>query len=45
MMTKERHMLIELGTVSSATKGFQPGVLSDPPIAGKTPQNVKRDAA
>jgi hypothetical protein len=44
MMTKETAMFFELGTVSSATKGFQPGLQTDPPIAGKTLQNVKRVA-
>lgn len=37
-------MFIELGTVSSATKGFEPGLQSDPPILGKTVQSVKRVA-
>jgi hypothetical protein len=42
MQHEEIVMIIEIGTVSEATKGFQPGVQTDPAIAGKTPINVKR---
>ena len=44
MMTKETDMFIELGTVSAATKGFQPGVQQDPPIGSKKVNLVLRVA-
>ena len=37
-------MFIELGTVSAATKGFQPGVQQDPPIGSKKVNLVLRVA-
>ena len=37
-------MIIELGTVSEATKGYEPGIQTDPAIPGKMPTWVKRVA-
>lgn len=37
-------MIIEIGRVSEATRGFEPGVQADPAIPGKMPMWVKRIA-
>jgi len=35
-------MIIELGSASLVTKGFVPGIHTDPPLPFKTPRNVTR---
>lgn len=35
-------MIIELGTVSVATRGFMPGIHTDPPLPFKKPNYVMR---
>jgi hypothetical protein len=35
-------MIIELGSASGVTKGFVPGIHTDPPLPFKKPTNVMR---
>lgn len=35
-------MIIELGSASFVTKGFAPGLQTDPPLPFKIPRNVMR---
>lgn len=37
--------ILSLGKASALTSGFQAGVQYDPAIAGKRPNNVKRDGS
>jgi hypothetical protein len=41
---RSTNMIIELGSASLVTKGFAPGIHTDPPLPFKIPRNVMRSA-